>query len=86
MDYNELNYYLQGKLNIPAFQHRIFYLFFKYLLEMLKSLSFNLKFSSFITYVASNIKSIFSSFRTLNSFSNFNFDINIVRIYKSDSE
>ena len=43
---------------------------------------FNLKFSRFITYVSSNIKTIFSAF--LNSFSNFNFDINRIRIYKSD--
>jgi hypothetical protein len=39
---------------------------------------FNIKFSSFITYVSSNIKTIFSAF--LNSFSNFDFYIN--RIYK----
>jgi len=45
--------------------------------------SFNLKFSSFITCVTSNLKSIFSAF--LYSFSNFNFDIKRVRIYKSDS-
>jgi hypothetical protein len=44
---------------------------------------FNLKFSSFVTYVTSNMKTIFSAF--LNSFSNFNFDINRIRIYKSDS-
>ena len=44
---------------------------------------FNLIFSSFITYVSSSVKTIFSAF--LNSFSNFNFDINRIRIYKSDS-
>ena len=154
-DYNELNEYLLGKFNIPAFQHRIihrlsifsykmlnftsapeilkenivdnflgssiiqlsqkeplflpdnskslrnrvitissnekvskyalktFTYFSNVFLKCLNLDSFNLKFSSFITYVTSNIKSIFSAF--LNRFSNFNFDINKIRLYKSDS-
>ncbi len=68
---------------VSKYALKTFTYFSKVFLKCLNLDSFNLKFSSFITYVTSNIKSIFSAF--LNRFSNFNFDINKIRLYKSDS-
>ena len=68
---------------VSKYALKIFTYFSNVFLKCLNLDSFNLKFSSFITYVTSNIKSIFSAF--LNRFSNFNFDINKIRLYKSNS-
>ena len=68
---------------VSKYALKTFTYFSNVFLKCLNLDSFNLKFSSFITYVTSNIKSIFSAF--LNRFSNFNFDINKIRLYKSDS-
>ena len=68
---------------VSKYALKTFTYFSNIFLKCLNLDSFNLKFSSFITYVTSNIKSIFSAF--LNRFSNFNFDINKIRLYKSDS-
>jgi len=68
---------------VSKYALEIFTYFSNVFLKCLNLDSFNLKFSSFITYITSNMKSIFSAF--LNRFSNFNFDINKIRLHKSDS-
>ena len=65
---------------VSKYALKTFTYFSNVFLKCLNLDSFNLKFSSFITYVTSNIKSIFSAF--LNRFSNFNFDINKIRLYE----
>jgi hypothetical protein len=68
---------------VSKYALKTFNYFSNFFLKCLKLDSFNLKFNRFLTYVTSNIKSIFSAF--LNRFSYFNFDINRILINKSNS-